>query len=196
MVRFIGGIIVASIILYIWGFVYWGMGNPYYSKEIWKAPNNEATAAAVLSEQFQENGVYFIPSHHQEEGLEGRYNSGPIAFVYMIDADGREMMDPEIMTNGFIINTIYVILLAGLLWSFRSSATTYGKRVCLTCWMGVIAAVFSQIGDVVWWQLDLHWKLYDAGYTVSAFLITGLVLAAFVPKPSGGEEMEPQSTEG
>ncbi len=194
MIRFIGGSILASIILFMWGFVVWGIGNPYYSKEIWKAPTDETVAAKVLLEQFPANGVYQVPSHHNENGLEGRYQSGPIAFVHMIVADGREMMDPEIMTTGFIVNTIYVFVLAGILWRIRDAVPTYLQRVWVVFWLGVMAAVFSNLGDVTWWQLDLRWELYDAMYTVTAFLVTGLVLAAFVPKSSTQQHAESEST--
>ena len=42
MTRTIAGIIVAAIVLYVWGFIYWGMGP--YRELIWKQTIGDAAA--------------------------------------------------------------------------------------------------------------------------------------------------------
>jgi hypothetical protein len=49
---------------------------------------------------------------------------------------------------------------------------------------GAAAALFIEGNEAVWWQITWQWKLYQAVYDVTFWIIAGLVLAAFVgPEP-------------
>ncbi len=190
MVRFIVGTLVTSVALFMWGFVVWGGAIPF-QEMVWKKPVADSEAGSLLKKQFPENGVYIYPPMTGDmEADEKRHQAGPIAFVHMLRVDGRPMMDTSIMIGGFILNTVFVALVAGLLWSLRESLCTYKSRFILVAAFGLIAAVFINIGDAIWWQIDLKWKLYQAFYTLSACMLTGAILAAFVPK---GRQVEPVS---
>ncbi len=188
MGRLIAGIVVTSIALFMWGFVVWGGAIPYQT-EIWKAPAGGDAAGPMLKKYFPENGTYVFPANSGDmEADSERHEQGPVAFVHMLKVDGHPMFDSSIMINGFILNFIFVSMVAALLWCLREALTTYKSRVLLIVAFGLIAAVFVNIGDAIWWQIDLKWKLYQAFYTLSACTLTGAILAAFIPKSASDQK--------
>jgi hypothetical protein len=183
--RTVIGTIAASIVLYVWGFFVWGgVLYPYYTG-IWKPATDDDAAAQSLREQFPADGVYYVPSHHaDEEVINAGFEQGPVAIVHILDADGRSRMDSSIMIKGFVLNVVGVALIALMLHMTRAALPSYLDRVKVTAVVGLTAALLIEIGDHIWWGIDLRWKLYHAFYTCTAWIVTGLVLAAFI-KPTG-----------
>ncbi|MBC8355238.1 MAG: hypothetical protein H8E66_24955 [Planctomycetes bacterium] len=179
MKKMILGIVIASVVLYMWGFVYWGLGP--YPTMIWKHAPDDAAAGQALLAHFPENGTYFVPgAGHDQATAEGLFDKGPVAMVHMIAANGRPMMDPSIMVGGFLLNVVVIGLICILMSQVRAALPTYVDRVKFIALAGVTASVLIDCGDIVWWQIDWSWKLYNALYHVSAWVITGLILAKFI----------------
>lgn len=177
------GIAISAVVLFFWGFLYWGLG-PYRSM-IWQPNADDVAAGQALLQHFPENGTYFVPGFTQDEAtVEKLFADGPIAFVHMISASGRSMHDPAIMIQGFILNLVVIVLIAMLLRRVCSALPTYVDRVKFVALAGVTSAVLIDFGDAVWWQIDWSWKLYQAFYSFSAWLITGLILAKFIAPES------------
>ena len=91
-------------------------------------------------------------------------------------------IDGAAMGKGFVLVLVSVGLLSLLLRQAAPALGSYGARVGFVVLAGLVAAVFLDIGDTVWWFLSVEWQLYRALYTVSAALVAGLVLAAFPPR--------------
>jgi hypothetical protein len=182
MIRFIAGIVIAAVVLYLFGFVYWGMGP--YGRVIWKhTPNDEAAGAAILA-HFPENGTYYVPGMNEDMEMTTRLmEKGPVAFVHVIAREGRPMMDPSIMVGGFFLNLVVIVLIAVLLKIAAPALPAYAARAGFVALVGLTVAIFSEGNDAVWWQITWQWKLYQAVYTLGFWLIAGVILAAFI----GGE---------
>ncbi len=60
MLRTIVGVIIAAVVIYAWGFLYWGLGP--YPKYIWKHPADGDRAGQALVQHFPERGTYFVPA--------------------------------------------------------------------------------------------------------------------------------------
>jgi hypothetical protein len=175
----VAGIVIAQVVLYFFGFIWWGLG-PYPSL-IWKQAKNAETAAQALREQFPENGTYFVPSTvGKPEDVDQAMQKGPVAFVHMLRVEGRPSMEPSIMVAGFVTNLIVIVLIALLLGRCSAALPTYADRVKFVAFVGVIAAFFIDGGEIVWWQMPANWKLYQAGYDFLFWVIAGLILAKFV----------------
>ncbi len=181
------GIAVATVVLYVWGFLYWGaIGLPQTS---WQTSSDDSAAAQALREHFPENGVYHVPAmHHDKETLEKLFEAGPIAMVHIVDKDGGPTMDSAIMIWGFVLNFVVVCLIALLLRQLLPALPTYTERLRFTTLAGITAAVLIDVGDIVWWKIAWIWKLYQAFYDVSAWFVAGLILAAFI-KPTARAAM-------
>ena len=192
MMRPVIGIVLASVILYVWGFVVWGMGP--YPTMIWKQAENTEETQNALREHFPKNGTYFVPGTAQEEDVVSeQFRSGPVAFVHMLKVDGREAMDPSIMINGFIANCVLIVFIAILIHMVSPALPTYSERVKFTAIAGLACSILTDIGDSVWWQIDWGWSLYRGFYHVTTWIVTGLVLGFFVGTGSLSVKDEPTS---
>ncbi len=178
MKRLVLGIVIAAIVLYLWGFLVWGLGP--YRTVIWKKPADEAAARKVLKAQFPENGTYYVPSFGQEQAVVEEFKQGPVAMVHILAVGGRPLADPSIMIGGFVLNLVALALIALILQRVASAMPNYGQRVGFVALIGLTAALLCDGGDAVWWQIPWSWKLYQAGYDFSFWLIAGLILARFV----------------
>ena len=188
------GIAVAAVVLYMWGFVYWGLGQSIYGTMIWNRTADDVAAGEALRQHFPADGTYYVPGFDQDQqALEARFKQGPVAFVHMLAAGGREAFDPSIMIQGFVLNLVFIVLLAFMLRQVCSGLPAYADRVKFTALAGLTAAVLIDIGDAVWWQIDWGWKLYNAVYDFSAFLITGLILAKFIAACDADGPAQPEA---
>ncbi len=179
MKRLILGVAIASILLYLWGFVYWGLGP--YSSMVWKQAKDDVAAGKSLLQHFPEAGTYYVPaSTHDQETLERLFQKGPIALVHLISTTGRPVMDPSIMIQGFLLNLVVIILIGLLLRRVSASLPSYSSRIGFVFLAGITSVILIDFGDMIWWKISWDWKLYLAFYHVSAWVLTGLVLGRFV----------------
>jgi hypothetical protein len=179
MKRVLIGVVVACVVLYAFGFVYWGLGP--YRTLVWKQAKDDQATAQFLRQQFPDNGTYYVPPfNHDPETIDQMFRTGPVAFVHMLAVDGRPMVDPSIMVEGFFLNLLVIVLIAMLLRQVSAALPTYLDRVKFVVLAGVTAAVLVDGNDVFWWQISWKWKLYQGIYDVGFFTLAGLILAAFM----------------
>ncbi len=172
--RFLLLVALASVALYAWGFVVWGLGP--HGSMIWKQAKDDVTAGQMLREQFPEEGTYYVPSvTHDSEKVEELFNKGPLVFVHVLSADGRPVFDPGMMMRGFALNVVFVIFVGIILRIV--SLPTYFARLRVIAVMGLACALLIDIGDVVWWDISWQWELYRAFYHFTAWLVPGSILA-------------------
>ncbi len=178
------GVIISAVVLYLWGFLFWGFGP--YARMIWQHTGDDAAAGQALLEHFPDNGTYFVPGLDADPSkMEALYASGPVAFVHMLAVDGRPMFDSSIMINGFFLNLVVILLIAVLMRQVRSALPTFVDCVKFSALAGLTAAILIDLGDSVWWQIDWPWMLYNALYHLVAWLIVGAILAKFIDSGSG-----------
>src|SRR5436309_1824864 len=60
MGRIILGVVLASVAMFFWGFLYWGI-NPLPYQTWKKAPNDEAVQSALMA-TLPESGIYHVPT--------------------------------------------------------------------------------------------------------------------------------------
>ncbi len=173
------GVIVACVVLYVWGFLCWGLGP--YKTQIWKQSRDDAAAGKALREQFPQNGTYLVPGFSQDETKrEELSKQGPVAMVHMLAVNGMPGMDPTTFVIGFVVNLVVIVLIALALRKVAPSLPTYFGRVGFVTLLGLAAAVLIEGGDIAWWHIDWQWKLYQAFYDVSFWFLTGAVLGLFI----------------
>lgn len=190
MIKSAIAIVLATVSMYVWGFLYWGGANPL-PYQSWKQTKDDVAAGKALLEHFPETGTYYLPGmNHDAETKAKLFEDGPVGFVHITARDGRPMVDPSIMIAGFVLNLIVVILLYLTLNQAAGSLPGYGSRLKLVALFALTAVVLIDCGDAIWWQIPWEWKIHVAFYNFSAFLVAGLVLSAFVKRHA---ESSPQS---
>ena len=155
MKRMTLGVLLATVVLYLFGFAYWGAsGLPY---QVWNETADDRAAGQALKEHFPESGVYFIPAMgNPPEERTKLYDAGPTGFV-ILDVDGRPEFDPGIMIMGFLLNGVVMVLFAIVLWMTRRAAPEYGDRLKLVIVVSALAVLMINFGDAVWWVMPLSW---------------------------------------
>jgi hypothetical protein len=178
MGRIIGGIALATVLMYIWGFLFWGASSiPYQS---WNETADDAAAGAALLEHFTQSGVYYLPANGNPPELRSKlYEAGPTGFV-ILDIDGRPEFDSVLMIQGFALNGIVMVLLAALLQHCRRATPRYVDRLRLVVFVAAIAVVMVNLGDAVWWAMPMNWEAMQIFYNFSALVLGGAVVARFV----------------
>ncbi len=178
MGKSIGAVLLAAVLLWVWGFAFWTLNPLPY--ETWKSAKDDRAAQLALLQHFPSSGTYHIPSRaHSAEEERALLHSGPWGFVQISYAE-REPLDIKTLAYGLLLNFVFAAGLAMLMFRVRSTARTYSGRLGVPFWAGLIAVVLIDGGDVVWWSLPYAWQMHVALYNFSAFLITGAVLAFFI----------------
>ena len=176
MQKTILGILVATVVLYLWGFLYWGVSTLPYSS--WEQTANDTVAQQVLAEQFPESGTYFVPGVQNEvDQRTAMYSSGPTAFVH-IKHGAQTEVDPMVMLAGFIHNLVVVTLMAGFFKVAGAKEFRDFARLAVTA--GAVAVVATHIGDMIWWQMPVAWKVWLLVYDYTLWLIVGHLLGIFM----------------
>jgi hypothetical protein len=181
MVRSLIGGLVAGIVMFFIGFVFWG--TPLSEVAFNKA--NDADSAVVQTALAQGltrtgTGTYLIPTPNTQAGTIA-YGRGPIATIHF-NAAGFAANDPAMMVPGIIF-----ALVSGLLMSFGIAAVSrennFGQiarlvilfSLGLTSWTILAQPVFNNYGWAYW--------IYFFASEAVAFIAAGLIIARwFVPK--------------
>ncbi len=176
MQKTIIGIVVTTIVLYLWGFLYWSVSTIPHS--YWKQTSDDAVAQEVLAEHFPESGTYFIPGvGNDPETLAALHEKGPKGFVH-IQHGGGPVPDPTIMIQGLVLNLVIVSLMAAF---FRvAGAREFRDFARLSVVAGAVAVIAIDVGDMVWWQIPFEWKIWQLIYDYTLWLIAGHLLGVFM----------------
>jgi hypothetical protein len=182
MVRSVIGGLVAGIVLFFIGFVFWG--TPLSGVAFNKA--NDADSATVQTALAQGltrtgTGTYLVPTPSTQAGTVA-YGRGPIATIHF-NTGGFAANDLSMMLPGRIF-----ALVSGLLMSFGIAAVSRDNDLAqtarlvilfslgLTIWTILAQPVFNNYGWVYW--------IYFFVSEAVAFIAAGLVVARwFVPGP-------------
>jgi len=178
MGRIIGGIALSTVIVYFWGFLYWGASAIPYSS--WQETADDSAAGQALLEHFPESGVYYLPANGNAPELRSAlYESGPTGFV-ILDVDGRPEFDTSIMAKGFALNGVVMVLFALLLHVCRAATPLYSDRLKLVSLVAAIAVLMINAGDIVWWAMPTNWEAAQIFYNFTAMTLGGSVVSYFV----------------
>ena len=69
------GAIVAGLVLFLWGFLYWGLNPLPYTA--WSQPTNDAALGESLKQFLPDSGMYYVPGPHLGEDEATRLLGGP-----------------------------------------------------------------------------------------------------------------------
>ena len=171
--RTIIGVLVAGLAVFIWGFAFWGATTVPY--QVWDSAPNDAQTQSELARLFPESGYYSVPSvaNNSAEESAALLTSGVWATVN-IDHTPPQPGELTSLLLGLAHCIAVMFLLAILFTHFNSS----GVRTAFL--IGLAATVFSNFGDVIWWNFPLKWQATIMLYDIGFWIIGGLVLGFFV----------------
>lgn len=172
MKKFVLAPALAALVMFFWGFIYYGVsGIPYRALE-----DSSSLAAAVSA--LPADGTYLTPDPRgPEEAMAEAMKTGPFAMVHFRKIP--EAMGP-IMLKGYLHEFVCCLLVVVLLVRCQSSLDSFRCRLMFVSVIGILIALFSHGSAAIWWQQGWAWNLMMMLYDVVAWLLAGLVLAKLV----------------
>ncbi len=178
--RVLLGVVLGAVALFMWGFVFWGLLPVPTS--IFRSFTDDAIMAEALKSNAAEPGVYTVPDAsligRDAPEYTRRHESGPVAMVF-IHPGGLSVMPPGMMAKGFLNMLASVFLMAVLLRMAAPALETYSRRVGFVFLTGLVAVVYIDLGQPVWWRHTWDYWLANGLYHAVGALIVGLILARF-----------------
>lgn len=177
MKRVILGSLVAAVVIFFWGFLYWNI-LPFRNAATLAAPDEQGLMQQLSA--LPESGTYQVPdlrNSGSEEEYGNRLGQGPIALI-LLRREGGPLFDPMVLLKGFLHMLVTTFLIAIALRMARLA--TFGARFALVFVVGLAAAIFANLGEPVWFYQPWDYHLLQAGYDVTIWALAGLVLAQFV----------------
>ena len=159
------GALVAAIVMFALGFVFYGvLGTMIYT------PLDPAAADAVqgaLAQHLSATGTHMVPA--EEEA----WMRGPGAVVHFVAAGSLKSM-PVTMALGFL-NFFVASFLIGL--GLKASGGDASRQMALAFWYGLGASVFAHLGDPIWYGFAWAPALTEFVFDTIMLVAAGLVLA-------------------
>ena len=180
------GSLLAAVAMFIFGAVYWnspavGAG----SRDI----VDDAAAQAVLKSTVPETGLYWVPGlalmAEDAEKFNTLHEAGPVAMVNIRHQPGPAA-SAGTFAAGFLHEWVVCFLIGLLMMRVSPALSGYGDRVRFVTVVGVVMAVFVNIGSVIWWRMPMAFQFAEGMYNIIAWFLAGMVLARFVPDRAAG----------
>ncbi|MEM9292680.1 MAG: hypothetical protein AAGD01_13440 [Acidobacteriota bacterium] len=180
MKRTIIGSLLAALVVFTWGFVFWNVLPPAWSV---RAPVEQADQlSAELQKHLPSSGTYALPhpaTFGGDTAAAGEaYLQGPIATI-QYHAEGAPVVSGGKLGSGFVHIFITAFLIATLLGWVASSVPSYGARVKVVVLAGFAAAFFAHLDDPIWYLHSWGFEFYHFAYDFTSWVIYGLILGKF-----------------
>ena len=171
------GILATTLVIFIWGYIYWGLSPLPYSAL--HKTTDDAAAQQALDRHFPESGAYMIPHRDHDEAMAMKLTErGPVGFVHI-----RHHVSPrENMVKTMILGAVLTLVIVALLAGFFhvAKAREFRDFTWLSMTAGAVAVVAIHVGDMVWWQMAVGWKFWMLLYDFSVWIIAGHLLGIFM----------------
>ncbi len=185
MKRIVFSALLASIVLFLWGFIYWSV---LPTRDVFRAWKDSNAVAETLLEEVPAAGVYALPDPHLMTNDLDAYSSaherGPVAMIF-VHPQGRPAMPPTVFFFGWLQMFIACLGLAWLLDRAVASLHSFGARWVFVC-VAVEAAIFLiAVGTPIWWNHPWGFHLVNIGFYAIGGVLVAAVLAKMIPGPQG-----------
>lgn len=174
---------LSAVLMFMWGFVFWGMLN--VGGKIMQPLPAELDVLASLRQAGTASGMYVYPmpaamdDQAGSEAFEAKHTEGPILQM-AYQAEGGPPMPPARFAQGLAHYFAVALLTSWLLAMAAQSLPSYGSRVMFVLLLSLVAAVWSTVGDAIWWFHSPAYCLGNMAYLMGAGLVMALVTAAIV----------------
>ena len=179
MRRMLLGTVVGGVVLFVWGYVFWGV-LPIAENIVLPVPN-EAAVAQMLKDNIPSSGVYYIPGEGAKEMSAAwveKHKAGPIAQIFF-RREGGDPNDPMYLVRTFGYLLLLALLMAVVLKQAVGQLGSYRARVWFILFTGLFATAVA-FSEAVWWHQSLSYHLLYAIFNITSWFFAGLAMAAVV----------------
>jgi hypothetical protein len=180
-IRILTSAVLSAIAMFVWGFVFWGPVLNMTSRLMKPLPaEQELDVLAPLRVAKLADGMYVYPGPLADqndaaaaEAWKKKIEDGPILQLSYRGA-GTSPMDPMMFAEGLGHSFLIALLAAAALSMAAPALPAYGQRATLVMIIVLIGALWTNVGNMIWWG---HSPAYTAGQ-VAYHLGAGLLMAA------------------
>ena len=175
--------VLSAVLMFAWGFLFWVVLG--FSEQLMKPLPAELDVLASLRQAGTTSGMYVYPSPvdmndaEAKQDLEAKHLEGPILQL-AYQAEGGPMMPPSKYAQGLGHNFAVALLTGCLLALASRGLPNFGSRVLFVLLLSLVAAIWGNVGDAVWWMHSREYCLGNMGYQMGAGLAMALVTATIV----------------
>lgn len=188
--RVVTASVLSAVVLFVWGFVYWGMLAPVVSPWYTFDAETDTEVIATLKQSFPESGVYMYPWLTAEAGkVEGaqeefakQHAEGPIVKIFYLKQGMSSSALVTMMVSGFV-HMLITSIICCILLAVAEPSCCYWARLGFVFGLGLFATVWIEGSNLVWWHYPANHIVFVGAYNLVAWLLAGLVIAAIVKKP-------------
>jgi hypothetical protein len=186
-VRVIAAALVSAILMFVWGFVFWGPVLNMTPLLMATLPEDtELDVIAPLRAGNTPDGMYLYPGPLADmndetaaKAWDQKLSEGPALHMAYHQA-GVSPMDPMMFAKGLAHSFVIGLLSAILLATVVHGLPTYASRVGVLLLVTLIAAIWTNVGNVIWWFHTLEYAAGQIAYHVVGGLLMALATAAIV----------------
>ncbi len=180
------GAVVASIAVFLWGFMFWWPHLPYSALGHLGQIDEEDAVAQELRARFPRSGVYMFPKPGDyRRNPEGIRETGAMTVYILTPEDALPLWGMLLAGFGRIL---FATLLLG--WVLKTSLSAlrprYPSRVGFVVLIALAVVAYRDLADPIWWNYPWAWNLLKAFHDLVSWTIAGMILAAFITQPSRG----------
>jgi hypothetical protein len=185
MVRVLVAALLAAVVLFFWGFLWWVV-LPFAGWAMKPVPyQTRAKVTDGMKTLFSESGVYFLPFPEEGatprdlEDVQQRQREGPLVEV-IYRKDGVEAMSPAYFATGFGHMALSALLAGALLSLAAPALRSYPRRVAFAALLGFFGAFAFDLSSILWFHHPWQFPVMMAAFDASGWLLASLVLAAVI----------------
>lgn len=188
--RVVAAAVFSAVLMFLWGFIYWGPVINATARLNEPLPAEaELDVIAPMRSAAMPSGMYVYPGpvadmsdKDASSAWEKKFREGPVLHMAYRQQGGTPM-DPETFAKGLVHNFVIALLAATLLAMATPALGGYSRRVGFLVVLSVLAAIWTNVGNVIWWFHPVRYCLGHMLYEVVAGLLMALVTAAIVRAP-------------
>jgi hypothetical protein len=185
--RVIAAAVISAVLMFFWGFVYWGPVLNMTSRLMDTLPEEtELDVVAPLRATNTPDGMYVYPGpladpsdNVAEKAWEKKLAEGP-GFHMAYRQGGISPYDPKMFAMGFAHSFVISLLSAILLATVVYGLPTYASRVGVLFLVAIIAAIWTNVGSVIWWFHPIDYAAGQIAYELVGGLLMALATAAII----------------
>jgi hypothetical protein len=189
--RVVAAAVLSAVLMFCWGFVYWGPVLNMTARLMGTLPEaTELDVVAPLRAGRIPSGMYVYPGPAANmgdaaavEAWEAKLKEGPI-FHMAYRQSGTSPMDPQMFAMGLGHSFVISLLSGVLLATVVHGLPTYASRVGVLFLLAFIAAIWTNVGNAIWWAHPYSYAGGQILYETVAGLLMALVVAAIVRPPA------------
>jgi hypothetical protein len=190
-VRVLAAAALSALLMFVWGFVFWGPVLNMTARLMTPLPTEvELDLLAPMRAAKLSDGMYVYPgpladmsNEEAKDAWTKKIEIGPILHM-AYHSEGVSPTEPMMYVKGLMHVFVIALLAAMLMVMVVHTLPSYASRVGFLFVVSLIAAIWTNVGNVIWWG---HTPGYAAGqiaYDLGAGLLMALATAAIVRTPS------------